>query len=231
MQYQATLLETREIAPEIRHFVFAVEGVDSFPFVPGQFVSFTEQFEGKPITRAYSIASTPDGNRFELCLNLVKDGRFSPHLFQLQPGEQVPMKGPVGTFTLRNPGRDALFVATGTGIAPMRGLLRQALAEGPECRPTLLFGVRHEHSLLYREEFETLAAAHPRFRFLPTLTRPTESWTGRRGRVQEHLEEALGGRTDIDVYVCGLKDMVNSVRELLKERGFDRRQIIVEKYD
>ena len=78
--YQATLLDTREIAPEIRHFVFAVEGVESFPFAPGQFVSLTEQMDGKPITRAYSIASTPDGNRFELCLNRVKDGRFSPCL-------------------------------------------------------------------------------------------------------------------------------------------------------
>lgn len=231
MQHQATLLETREIAPEIRHFVFAVEGVDAFPFLPGQFVSFTEQFEGKPITRAYSIASTPDGNRFELCLNLVKDGRFSPHLFRMQPGETVPMKGPVGTFTLRNPGRDVLFVATGTGIAPMRGLLRQALAEGPDARKALLFGVRHEHSLLYREEFEALAAAHSRFEFLPTVTRPTDTWTGRTGRVQQHLDELLAGRTDLDVYVCGLKEMVNSVRDLLKERGFDRRQIIVEKYD
>jgi CDP-4-dehydro-6-deoxyglucose reductase len=261
LQHQAILLEAREIAPDIRHFVFAVDGVDRFPFLPGQFVSFTEQFQGKPITRAYSIASTPDGNRFELCLNLVKDGRFSPHLFQLKPGERVPMKGPVGSFTLRDPQRDALFVATGTGIAPMRGMLRQALdgqaldaqamdgqamdaqdldaqdldAQGINCgllaRYTLLFGVRYEESLLYREEFEALAAAHPQFRFVPTLTRPGNSWTGRTGRVQQHLADLLGGRTDVDVYVCGLKEMVNEVRDLLKSMDFDRRRIIVEKYD
>ncbi len=231
MQHQATLLETREIAPDIRHFVFAVESMDHFHFAPGQFVSFTEQFQGKPITRAYSIASVPDGNRFELCLNLVKDGRFSPHLFQMQPGEQVPMKGPVGSFTLRDFQRDALFVATGTGIAPMRGILRQALGTGSQAQFTLLFGVRHEESLLYRDEFEALAAAHPQFRFAPTITRPNASWTGRTGRVQRHLADLLRGRTDADVYVCGLKEMVNEVRDLLKSMGFDRRQIVVEKYD
>lgn len=231
LQHHATLVESREIAPDIRHFVFTIEGEDSFAFAPGQFVSFTEQFDGKPITRAYSIASTPDGNRFELCLNRVKDGRFSPHLFGLKPGEKVLMKGPVGTFTLRDPLRDAVFVATGTGIAPMRGLLRQALGSGSQAHFTLLFGVRHEHGLLYRDEFEAMAAAHPNFLFVPTLTRPSESWAGLTGRVQQHLDKVLAGRTDLDIYICGLKEMVNSVRDLLKERGFDRRQMIAEKYD
>lgn len=225
------MVETREIAPDVRHFVFAVDGVDQFAFAPGQFVSFTEQLGTRPITRAYSIASVPDGNRFELCLNLVKDGRFSPHLFQLRPGDRVPMKGPVGTFTLRNPGKDALFVATGTGIAPMRGLAPQAIESGPDARVTLLFGVRHEHGILYRDHFEAMAAEHPNFGFVPTLTRPSASWTGLSGRVQQHLDALLDGRTNIDVYICGLKEMVNSVRDHLNERGFDRRQIITEKYD
>src|SRR5690606_10185739 len=144
-------------------FVFSVDGVEQFPFIPGQFVSFTEHFDGKPITRAYSIASLPDANRFELCVNEVKGGRFSPHLFRLRPGERVPMKGPVGTFTLRDPQGDALFIATGTGVAPMRGFLQQALQSGSKARLQLLFGVRYEHSLLYREEFTALALAYPNF--------------------------------------------------------------------
>lgn len=231
LQHQAVLLESREIAPDTRHFVFAVDGVDRFPFVPGQFVSFTEQFEGKAITRAYSIASLPDGNRFELCVNEVQGGRFSPYLFRMKPGERVPMKGPVGTFTLRDPERDALFVATGTGIAPMRGLVQQALAAGSSAKYQLLFGVRYEHSLLYGDELAALAEAHANFEFAPTLTRPSETWQGRTGRVQQHLDDLLGDRRDLDIYICGLKEMVNSVREELKARGFDRKQIIVEKYD
>lgn len=232
MQTQnATLVETREIAPEIRHFVFAVEGAPTFAFKPGQFVSFTETMDGKQITRAYSIASIPNGNRFELCLNLVKDGRFSPHLFQMKVGDRVAMKGPVGTFTLRRPEQDALFIATGTGIAPIRGILQEAAQLGSTAQRTLLFGVRHEHGLLYREEFEAMAGGSEQFRFEPTLTQPGGAWTGRTGRVQAHLEEVLAERTDLDIYICGLKEMVDGVRGMLKDRGIDRKQIIFEKYD
>jgi CDP-4-dehydro-6-deoxyglucose reductase len=108
----------------------------------------------------------------------------------------------------------------------------------PATRPhvTLLFGVRYETGLLYREEFERLASEYDSFRFLPTITRPTESWRGLTGRVQQHLDEALALRTPdeiftLDVYICGLKEMVDDVRKELKKRGFDRKQIIYEKYD
>ena len=70
----ARLIEFREIAPNVRHFVFEAPEVEELYFVPGQFVSFTETLRGKQITRPYSIASPPDGNRFEICLNLVEDG-------------------------------------------------------------------------------------------------------------------------------------------------------------
>src|SRR5437762_559338 len=78
---KARLLEWREIAPQTRNFVFEVPESERIAFVPGQFLSFTAEINGKEITRAYSVASPPDGNRFELCLNLVEDGLFSPLLF------------------------------------------------------------------------------------------------------------------------------------------------------
>jgi CDP-4-dehydro-6-deoxyglucose reductase len=110
-------------------------------------------------------------------------------------------------------------------------MLQEELASGNDAPLTLIFGARYEHGLLYREEFERAAAQHARFRFWPTITRPGESWSGRTGRVQPHLLEALGGSTAFHVYVCGLKEMVDDVRALLKECGFDRRQIVYEKYD
>jgi CDP-4-dehydro-6-deoxyglucose reductase len=84
---------------------------------------------------------------------------------------------------------------------------------------------------LYRAEFDTMACLWPGFRFWPTVTRPDELWSGRTGRVQQHLLEAIGSRRDIDVYICGLREMVDDVRAVLKCAGFDRKQIIVEKYD
>jgi ferredoxin-NADP reductase len=208
-----------------------VPEVESLPYTPGQFVSFAGTFDGREITRAYSTASPPRGNRFELCLNRVQDGYFSPHLFEMEPGDTVEMAGPLGYFTWRQPVRDSVLVGTGTGIAPFRGMLQWYVESGGDREITLIFGVRFEESLLYREEFEEMAARYANFQFWPTLSRPTESWNGRTGHVQEHVFEAVGGRRDVDVYICGMKAMVDDLRQQLKGSGFDRKQIIFEKYD
>lgn len=231
MDLKARLLSYRDLAPGTRHFEFDIPAVERFGFVPGQFMSMTAEIGGDPITRAYSIASAPDGNRFALCLNEVDGGRFSPYLFSLQPGQEVDCKGPYGSFILRRPLSDSIFVATGTGVAPFRSMLLERLQSEPEKHFTLIFGVRHEPNLLYRPDFEEMASKHPNFTFLPTLTRPGAHWKGAEGRVQAHVMEAVGERRDIDIYICGLKDMVNDVRGQLKEAGVERKRIIYEKYD
>jgi CDP-4-dehydro-6-deoxyglucose reductase len=228
---KARLLESREISPDVRHFWFEAPETASLDFQPGQFLSFTGMFAGKNITRAYSIASPPEGNRFELCLNLVREGHFSPHLFGMAPGDEVEMKGPYGVFTFREPVGDTLLVATGTGVAPFRSMLLARLPQDDQHVFTLIFGVRHEHGILYREEFEELARQYPHFRFHPTLTRPGDQWQGKTGRVQQHTLKALGERRDVTVYICGMKEMVDETRALLKEAGLDRKRIVVEKYD
>jgi ferredoxin-NADP reductase len=224
---KARLLESSEIGPEVRHFVFEALGAEGLPFVPGQFVSLTQEIAGRPVTRAYSLASAPAGNRFELCLNRVKEGLLSPHLFAMQPGDEIEMREPLGFFVPRDPFRDSLFVATGTGIAPFRSMLKSPHVTKSGRALTLLYGSRYEEGLLYRSELEELAG----LRFLPTITRPTPEWHGRTGWVQQHLDEALADRTGIDVYICGLKAMVDDVRAILKARGFGRKQILFEKYD
>jgi len=227
----ARLVESHLIAPEVKHFTFDVPEVDQLPYVAGQFVSFTREFDGRNVTRAYSTASSPDGNTFELCLNRVQDGIFSPWLFELEPGGIVEMKGPLGYFTWKQPVSDSVLVATGTGIAPFRGMLRSYLGSGGDKQITLVFGVRYEETILYRADFEQLEREHPNFRFVPTLSRCDDRWAGCRGHVQQHVIDALGGRTDMDVYICGLKLMVDNMRSRLKELGFDRKRIVFEKYD
>jgi CDP-4-dehydro-6-deoxyglucose reductase len=226
---KARLISSEELAPLTRHFTFETD--QDLQFVPGQFLSLVADVGGRQITRAYSIASPPAGNRFDLCLNLVEDGTFSPVLFGMEPGDEVEYKGPYGVFVFRNPPADSILVATGTGITPFRSMLQERLPKEPARQFTLVFGARHEHGLLYRAEFERLAAEYPNFRFIPTLTRPTESWTGRTGRIHGPVAWVLGDRRDMDVYICGLAEMVNELRTALKEIGLDRKRIIAEKYD
>lgn len=102
----------------------------------------------------------------------------------------------------------------------------------PDRAVWLLFGVRYPETILYRSEFEQLAAAHPNFHFWPTLSRAPDSWAGRRGHVQPHVEEHCRDRVaKLDIYVCGLKAMVDDMRARLKALGFDRKAIHYEKYD
>ena len=219
---KARLLEWRELGPATRHFDFEALDWDGV-FTPGQFLSLT----ANDITRAYSIASPPDGPRFGLCANLVPGGQFSPWLFALKPGDEIEFKGPYGVFTPRLGDSDSILVATGTGIAPFRAFLGGAL----EGNCTLILGTRHESGLLYDSEWRELAEARADFIYWPTLTRPSPNWRGLTGRVQPHVMHALGERRDIDVYICGLHQMVDEVRAQLRSMGFDRKKMIYEKYD
>ena len=231
----ARLLSWKQLAPEVHQLDFEVPGSSEFRFTPGQFISIVEQVEGKEKTRAYSIASPRDGNRFSLCLNRVPDGAVSNKLFSLNPGDEVLIHEPLGYFTVRHPGRRIVFVCTGTGIAPFRSILQDFMPR-MQTHVNLLFGTRQQSGLLYQNEMLDLESRYSNFRYLPTLSQPQPGWTGRSGRVQKHLDEAIGLRTpgdliDTDVYICGLQEMVDDVRTELKKRGFDRKQIIYEKYD
>jgi ferredoxin-NADP reductase len=226
----ARLLESREIGPNTRHFLF--ESPDwNAAFVPGQFLSLTQQIGDAEITRAYSVASPPNGRQFALCANHVPDGRFTPFLFGMKPGDEIGFKGPYGAFILRRPLSDSIMVATGTGIAPFRSMLLAKVHEHPDRKFTLIFGVRYEEGLLYNDEFRDLAGKYPNLDYQPTLTRPNEAWRGHTGRVQPQVLEKLGDRRDVDIYICGLREMVDDLRSKLKEIGVDRKRLIYEKYD
>ena len=223
---RARLLGWRELGPATRHFEFEALDWDG-AFSAGQFLSLTAQVEGNEMTRAYSIASPPGGKRFGFCANLVPEGQFSPWLFARAPGDEIEFKGPYGTFTPRNNAPESILVATGTGIAPFRSFLDGGLRG--KC--TLILGTRYEAGLLYDAEWRVRERSRADFEYWPTLTRPSAEWRGRTGRVQPHVTEALGGRQDIDVYICGLREMVDELRAQLKAAGVDRKRVIYEKYD
>jgi ferredoxin-NADP reductase len=185
------------------HFEFVLEELKSFPFAAGQFVSaVAEDAKGKMQTRAYSIASAANENRFELCVNRVEEGFFSNHLADLPDlpvGSTIQVHGPHGHFVLQEPITDSILVATGTGIAPMRAYLQWLFpADGPDRSGGkeiwLVFGTRYETDIYYHEEFEALAERKPSFHYLATLSRAQENWSGLRGYVQDHVAKIVQER-------------------------------------
>jgi len=206
---------------------------------------------GKQQTRAYSIASAPRANQFDVCVNRVEGGFFSNLLCDLQVGDSLQFHGPHGLFMLRAPLTDSIFIATGTGIAPMRGFVEYLFPENGEDRSQgrnfwLVYGTRYQTELYYEDYFESVAARRPNFFYRKTLSRADDSWAGSRGYVQELVEQIAadharqsaqdprpidGAIYNIHAYICGLNEMVAANRESLKGLGWERKQIIFERYD
>lgn len=228
--------------------------MESFDFIAGQFVSMVaDDPKGKQQTRAYSIGSAPSANRFDLCVNRVKGGFFSNLLCDMEPGQNVQFHGPHGLFTLRRPLTDGIFIATGTGVAPMRSFTQHLFPESGEDLSEgrhfwLVYGTRHETELYYQKYFEKLAAERRNFHYLSSLSRPHDAWEGLRGYVQDHVTEVVKARSngfhppavpstaepggfDIHAYVCGLNEMVTNNRDCLMQLGWQKKQVIFERYD
>lgn len=216
-----------------KHFEFETVNGSQFEFRPGQYISLDFMVSGERLTRAYSVASSPHhDNRFDLCLNIVLGGHVSPSIFDLKPGDRIAFRGPFGQFVLREPPEPVTaFIATGTGIAPLRSMVQYLFQKPYRSEAWLIFGVREEADILYRDEFEQLAREHSNFRFIPTLSRPGAGWKGHTGYVQNQVARYLGGKQGFHAYVCGLKKMVNDVRRQLRAMGYSARALSCEKYD
>lgn len=236
----ARLTRSVLLSEKTKHLEFSVEELPSFDFVTGQFISVREPRGDKFVTRAYSIASPPRGNNtFDLCLNRVDEGFMSNFLCDLEVGDVARFHGPHGLFVLKPDTEDMIFVATGTGIAPFRSMAQYLFGHDGSGQMRhngrqvwLVYGTRYPDDIYYREEFERLAAEHPNFHYVVTLSRPPASWNGCCGYVQEQLRLIVGQRKDMHVYICGLNEMVSSVRHLLiDECGWEKKRVVYERYD
>lgn len=228
--------QTQMLSPNVRGLTLACADGEPLSFVPGQWVNLELDAFGTRDKRAYSIASAPNPaapDRFEIAVTRVDEGSVSRALHEVPEGTLLSMDGPHGFFTREGHQQaPAWFVGTGTGVCPLRSMLQSELAAGDGPPLALLFGVRNEAEMLYRAEFEALAAEHSRFSFHVTLSRPPEDWRGSRGYVQAQLPLLIDPQLKPHVYICGLSDMVGAVRKVLKdELGFDRRSIHSERYD
>jgi CDP-4-dehydro-6-deoxyglucose reductase len=221
--FRAQVERIRDLTHDVREIGLRLKEPPAIAFKAGQFLSFEVGRDAlnRTIVRPYSIASPPSQQeRVLLVLNLVLGGPGSTYLFSLRAGDETQFKGPTGAFYLRDdPARDLLFVATGTGIAPLRSML-YALRERGFPRPvTLYWGLRSQRDLYYQDELEALARAHPNFSFTTTLSRPEDGWTGERGRVTPLVEARITSVQNLAVYLCGNEGMIKDVTQVIQKRG------------
>jgi ferredoxin-NADP reductase len=217
--------------PRARIVQISLDG-ERFPFAPGQALLLGTH--GQDRRKPYSIASAPeDAQRdgwLELLVGVDGQGRPGPHL-TLHPGSRVDVEGPIGRFTFpAQPEEDRfVFVAGGTGIAPLRSMLRHALTV-PHRQIGLLYSARTSGEFAYEPELRSLAR-QGRIELKQTITREPESdWTGLRGRIgRADLAPLIHDRATM-CFVCGPPALVQDIPKQLEELGVPRHLIRVEEF-
>jgi ferredoxin-NADP reductase len=222
--YEATIERIVELAPETRSFSLRLPDTVAFRFVPGQFISCLLPIGGQEMIRPYSLASSPGEAVLEICLNRVPGGPGSTHLFGLASGAPLRFTGPWGTFTLdQPPAAECVFVADGTGIAPIRPMLRRALASDCSSPVALHYAAAGPQHVLYREELDAAARAHPRFHFSTVLRDSLVAFIAERYAASDDDRSRR-------FYICGVGDVVLQLRDLLRRAGYERRAVQYEKW-
>ena len=207
------------LAPEVMRVVLRLPPQARWVHLSGQYLTLIAR-DG--LRRSYSMANAgatadaPQG-RVVLHIRRVEGGALSRYWFeQARAGDLLRVQGPLGTFFLRDgAGRDLVFLATGTGMAPILAML-QDLDKLPAARRprsvTLLWGGRQPQDLY-------LVPEHPGLRYLPVLSRADASWPGARGHVQQVLLQTPRDWANTVVYACGSAAMVQSARSGLVAAG------------
>jgi len=239
--YNGRISRWEEISPGLA--IIAVQAIEEpFPFEPGQYATLglmgTLMGTEKLIQRPMSISSSADDlSEYEFFIRHVESGAFTPLLWECSVGDLINLKGPKGKFLLQDDGRRALFVASGTGLAPFISMIETLRGRGQTRDVVLLHGVSHDHDLAWRQQLTELEAGDGfPLRYVGTVSRPQHcpEWTGCTGRVEaitasQMDEHGLTPETTT-IYLCGNPEMVSAVEEIATERGFPPEQVRKELY-
>jgi CDP-4-dehydro-6-deoxyglucose reductase len=202
------LLSRAALSPAVMLLRLRADDEAALSWMPGQHLELSAE-HAPHLTLPYSIASAEHPERkgeFELAVS-NEGGREL--VSRVAEGARLFVSAPRGKFVWEPLGGSTLLVGIGTGLAPLRAMLQATLRHPSEKPIALLFGARSEPHLLWREELESLSRSHAHFHFAPTLSQPDPSWSGRTGRVQEHLPAVLEKLSDVSIYICGNKAMVS----------------------
>jgi CDP-4-dehydro-6-deoxyglucose reductase, E3 len=205
------------LAPDVVQIILRLPPSADFKFFSGQYIDLIGP---NGIRRSYSLANASFANKtLELHIRAVEGGLLSNYWFnEAKINDLLRLNGPLGTFFLRETANvDVVFLATGTGIAPVKAMLESLVDLPLEQRPksvTVLWGGRKIKDL-YLNVAE-IAGGHT---YVPVLSRPDVNWLGAKGYVQNVLLTMSLDWKTVSVYACGSNEMIHSAQKVLVDAG------------
>ncbi len=236
-QYETEVKRIEDLNYDTRLIELDIIEPEEMEFKPGQYIQFEVPPYGKtpePVYRAYSIAS-PDTetHHLELIIRLAPGGICTTYIFELlEEGESININGPYGEFYLRESDRDIIFVAGGTGIAPIRSILYKMEREQIERPATLFYGANEMRDFYLQDQLKGFEDKIPNFTYVPVLAQPKEEddWDGETGLVTEPLDERIEDASTQGFYLCGSPGMIDAVINTLKPKGLTEDRMFYDKF-
>lgn len=235
---RATLSSKTEVAPNVLHLLYTINDGETFEFEAGQYALLI--LDGA--VRQFSLANeSMKQGEIELLVELIENGLASTYFKNQKEGEIAEFKGPAGIFTYRPGAKDRLYLATGTGIAPIRSIIRTQLLnqKNTQSKHTLYWGLRNQEDIYLFDEWVALTKEFPNFELKICLSRedaiderlspvclPGRSTT----LIEEYVAQHKTTLDATDFYVCGGPKAVEGLLEQLNALGVDRKQIISERF-
>ncbi len=225
---------------DIKQFNLKLVEPTEMKYIPGQYIQLlAPPYPGnaEEVYRAYSISSDPaDKTRIELIVRRVPGGICTTYLFDhLRETETVRINGPYGKFYLRESDAPIIFIAGGSGIAPIKCMLHQMKNTENKRKAVFFFGVRATRDLFLMDEMKQFEKDLADFQFVPVVSQPEEgsAWAGATGRVTEVAAEFLKKMGDVshcESYLCGSPGMIDSAVQLLISLGISEERHYYDKF-
>jgi Na+-transporting NADH:ubiquinone oxidoreductase subunit F len=236
-QFTTEVAALRDLTYDIKEVTLALLEPARMDFVAGQFIQFevpAYELTSEPVYRAYSIASDPaDPSTLQLEIRLVPNGICTTYVHRhLKVGDRVTINGPHGDFRLRQSEREIVFIAGGSGMAPIRSILLDMARTSNPRHATYFFGARTRRDLFLVEEMRALEKTLPHFSFVPSLSAPApeDEWDGESGLITDIVERRAPSGENVEAYLCGSPGMIDAAVKCLVKKGVPEDRIFYDKF-